>query len=115
MSTSLLPWAAALSIAVAAHHWRQRHDKPLPTPARHIGLALGSLMMSGAHGVATMLAPALMPLCTSSASTHSVGGADSWLPILAAVGLHAPAMFAVTAVLATLACRRRKRWLNRLS
>lgn len=110
MSTSLLPWlAATLLVTVAAHRWRQRRNKPLRTPARHVGLALGSCMVSGAHGLASMLAPALMPLCTGNASTtRSVAGADSWLPLLAAAGLHALVMFAVTAALAALACRRRK-------
>ena len=94
--------ALGLLVLVAAAHLSGHTPRRVRAPATHAGLALWSFLMSGAHGAGLMLVPALMPLCTSGASASAAG---SLALALAAVGVHAGAMLAVTALLAAAACR----------
>jgi uncharacterized oligopeptide transporter (OPT) family protein len=68
--------------------------------AGRAGLALWSFMVSTAHGAGLMLVPALIPLCTGDAPFREITASGSLAPALAAVGVHAAAMLAVTGVIA---------------
>ena len=72
-------------------------------PAGHAGLALWSFMVSTGHGAGAMLVPALVPLCAADAPR--VGFTEPLAFDLAAVGVHAAAMLAVTGAVAAVACR----------
>jgi len=72
-------------------------------PAGHAGLALWSFMVSTGHGAGAMLVPALVPLCAADAPR--VGFTEPLAFALAAVGVHAAAMLAVTGAVAAVACR----------
>lgn len=74
-------------------------------PAGHAGLALWSFMVSTAHGAGLVLVPALAPLCGAEAPVLDAGPSGPLVLALAAVGVHAVAMFAVTGVMAAGVCR----------
>ena len=74
-------------------------------PAGRAGLALWSFMMSSAHGAGLMLVPVLMPLCTGNAMARETAASEPLILVLAAVGVHAAAMLAVTGVIAIGICR----------
>jgi hypothetical protein len=62
-------------------------------------------MMSTAHGAGLMLVPVLMPLCTGNTASREITSSGSLTLALAAVGVHAAAMLAVTGVIAIGVCR----------
>lgn len=73
--------------------------------AGRAGLALWSFIAATAHGSGLMLVPALVPLCLGASPAREVTASGSLLAALAAVAVHLGAMLAVTALLATGACR----------
>ena len=85
--------------------WHLSGHKPKRTPTGHAGLALWSFMMSSAHGAGLMLVPVLMPLCTGNAMARETAASEPLILVLAAVGVHAAAMLAVTGVIAIGICR----------
>jgi hypothetical protein len=92
---------AVVLVAVAgAHVWR-RKASVRQTHTGHVGLALGSFLLSGAHGAGLMLVPALVPLCLGPGSTGSTAGPIAMA--LAAVGIHMAAMWLVTGLTASIA------------
>jgi hypothetical protein len=100
--------AGGLLVVVATVHLRARAAKRTtraPVSAEHAGLALCSFMISTAHGAGLMLVPALIPLCLSDTPAREITAAGSLTLALAAVGVHAAAMLAVTGVIATGVCR----------
>ncbi len=62
-------------------------------------------MIATAHGAGLMLVPALIPLCIGDAPARQTTASGSLLLALAAVGVHAAAMLAVTGGMATGVCR----------
>ena len=103
--TVLQVLAGGLFVVVAVVHLWGRTPKAARAPAGHAGLALWSFMMSTAHGAGLMLVPALIPLCIANAPAREITASGSLTLALAAVGVHAAAMLAVTGVMATGACR----------
>jgi hypothetical protein len=97
--------AGVLLVAVVAHHLASRKTKRIRAPAGHAGLALWSFMMSTAHGAGLMLVPAFIPLCMANTPAREITASGSLMLALAAVGVHAVAMLAVTAVTAYGICR----------
>jgi hypothetical protein len=95
---------ALLVAAVAVHLWRRAAPR-LRAPAGQAGLALSSFMASTAHGAGLMLVPALMPLCGAGAAAREIGASGAFTLAIAAVGVHAAAMLAVTGLVASGACR----------
>jgi hypothetical protein len=94
--TVLLGWA--VYYALRGH----RHRVRVGMTVGMLGLGLWSFLMATGHGAGLMLAPIIIPLCGSTASTAGSIGASS-LPIsLAAVAVHTGAMLAVTAAMAGL-------------
>jgi hypothetical protein len=96
--------AGGLLLAVAVHHWR-RTPPASRAPAGSAALALWSFIVSTAHGAGLMLVPALIPLCLGDGPGRALTASGSLLVALAAVGVHAVAMLAVTGLLALAACR----------
>jgi hypothetical protein len=99
----------ALLVVVAAIHLSRRAAVRVRAPAGHAALALWSFLMSSAHGAGLMLVPALIPLCTASASTHAISASGPLTLALAAVAVHAAAMLGVTGLIAAAACRIARR------
>ncbi len=87
-----------LLVVVVVVHLSGRKARRMRTPAGHAGLALWSFMMSTAHGAGLMLMPALIPLCIGNAPAREITASGSLMLALAAVGVHAAAMLAVTGV-----------------
>jgi hypothetical protein len=73
--------------------------------AGQAALGLWSFGMSTAHGAGLMLVPALTSLCLSDTPAREITASGSFTLALAAVGVHTAAMLAVTAVMASGACR----------
>ena len=96
--------AGGLLVVVAVYQLSGRRTRRARTPGGHAGLALWSFMMSTAHGAGLMLVPALIPLCMGDAPAREITTSGSLLLALAAVGVHAAAMLAVTGVIATGVC-----------
>lgn len=69
------------------------------------GWAKIAFIAATAHGSGLMLVPALVPLCLSASPAREITASGSLLAALAAVAVHLAAMLAVTALLATGACR----------
>lgn len=98
LAGGLLLLAVVLCLAGRWYGWRR-------APSGHIGMALGSFMMSTAHGAGLGLVPALTPLCfggdapAREVTTGSLGLA------IAAVGVHTAAMLLVSGALAMGASR----------
>src|SRR5690606_2020750 len=69
-----------------------------------VGLALGSFLMSGAHGAGLMLVPALVPLCLGTGPVSEADAAGALVLALTAVGVHMAAMLLVTGAMAAVAC-----------
>jgi hypothetical protein len=65
-----------------------------------IFIALWSFAASTAHGSAMMLVPALVPLCLSNSPAREITASGSLLLALAAVAVHALAMFATLGLVA---------------
>lgn len=105
----LLALAGALLFASALAHLLGGRVLGLRMRARagHAALALWSFMVSSLHGAGLMLVPALVPLCLGTdASALGKSGASGPLALaLAAVGVHAAAMLAVTGLMAAGVCR----------
>ena len=97
--------AGALLVAAAVVHFTGCTPGATRAPAGHAGLALGSFMMSTAHGAGLMLLPALMPLCIVDVPARVLPGPDPLMLALGAVAVHTMAMLAVTGLLASMACR----------
>jgi hypothetical protein len=74
-------------------------------PAGHAALALWSFMVSTAHGAGVMLVPALIPLCAAGGQNPLIAASNPLATALAAVGVHAAAMLAVTGAVAIGVCR----------
>jgi hypothetical protein len=68
------------------------------------GLTLVSFLVSTAQGSGLMLMPALVPLCIGEGAVREITATGSLVRVLAAVGLHASAMLAVTGLLSIAAC-----------
>ena len=102
----LLPWLAGGEAVFAAAVHVSRH---LPQRMRHVagraGLTLWSAAMGAVHGAGLMVVPALMPLCLADNPAREITASGSIVLALAAVALHMAAMLAVTAAMATAACR----------
>lgn len=94
--------AAVLLLAVALHHLAGRRAR---LPAGPVALALWSFMVATTHGAGWMLVPALLPLCIGDGPVRDITASGSLLLALAAVAVHAAAMLAVTAIVASGACR----------
>ena len=92
--------AVLLVALVGAHAWRRKASVRHPHTG-HVGLALGSFLLSGAHGAGLMLVPALVPLCLGPGSPTSTAGPLAMA--LAAVGIHLAAMWLVTGLTASIA------------
>lgn len=71
----------------------------------HAGIALWSFLMATAHGAGLMLVPALVPLCLGANPAREITASGSWMPALAAVGVHLAAMLATTSLVAAAVCR----------
>jgi hypothetical protein len=97
--------AGGLLLVFAAIHLSGRTPQRARAPAGHAGLALGSFMMSTAHGAGLMLVPALIPLCMGDGPAREIGASGSLAVALAAVGIHSAAMLAVTGLIAAGLCR----------
>jgi hypothetical protein len=96
--------AGGLLVVVVLGHLSGRTARRSLSPAGHAGLALWSFMVSTGHGAGAMLVPALVPLCAADAPRVSFT-AEPLAFALAAVGIHAGAMLAVTGAVAAVACR----------
>ena len=107
--TALQLLAGGLLIGVAALRFLGRRGgaaRPRACmPAGHAGLALWSFIMSTVHGAGMMLVPALVPLCIANSPAREITASGSLGLALAAVGVHAAAMLAVTGVMAVMAGR----------
>jgi hypothetical protein len=82
------------------------------------GLALGSFIMSTAHGAGLMLVPALIPICIGDGPARGITASGSLTLAFAAVCVHTAAMLAVTGAIAAGACRSfdaLSRWLRKAS
>lgn len=101
---ALLALAGALLLACALAHLRGGRALGLRMRAQagHATLALWSFMMSSMHGAGLMLVPALVPLClgTDALALDKASASGPLVLALAAVGVHAAAMLAVTGLIA---------------
>ena len=105
MDRSALQVVAGMLLAgVAVYHLVGRKTRRARVPASHAGLTLWSFMMSTAHGAGLMLVPAFISLCMADTPAREITASGSLMLALAAVGVHAAAMLAVTAVIACGAC-----------
>jgi hypothetical protein len=91
--------------AVYSHLYGHRHRVRVGLKAGFGGLLLWSFLMATAHGAGLMLLPAIMPLCLAGSPIPIGGAAGSVGITLAAIGLHASAMLAVTALIAIIVYR----------
>jgi hypothetical protein len=111
--------AALLLIGWAAYNqlYGHRHRVRVGMTAGFGGLLLWSFLMATAHGAGLMLLPAIMPLCLA-ASPMPDAAAGSVGITLAAIGVHAAATLAVTALIAIVVYQwlgvaiLRSAWLN---
>jgi len=121
---------ALFVIAVAAHLRRRTGARSTRAPAaragsagwvgwtRQGGLALGSFIMSTAHGAGLMLVPALIPICIGDGPAREITASGSLTLAAAAVCVHTAAMLAVTGAIAAGVCRSSdalSRWLRKTS
>ena len=100
MDWSQAKWPAVALLAVMAACWMF-----LGTRGAHAGIALGSFLMTTAHGAGLMLVPALVPLCLADNPAREITASGSMALALAAVGVHMIAMLLTTGVVAAAACR----------
>jgi hypothetical protein len=106
MHRGVLPGLAAVLLAVVAlAHRSRRASQWASAPIAPAGLAVGSFMMSTAHGTGLMLVPALIPICIADAPARAITASGSLGLALAAVGVHTAAMLAVVGAVAVGACR----------
>jgi hypothetical protein len=96
--------AVGLLIVAVSFHLRRRTAVRLRAPAGHAALALGSFAMASAHGAGLMLVPALVPLCAAGGTAGAAGASGPLTLAIAAIGVHAAAMLAVTALVSKAAC-----------
>jgi len=90
----LLGWAAYSAV------YGHRHRVRVGMTTGMVGLGVWSFFMATAHGAGLMLTPALISLCLDATPAGELTAAGS-LPIaLAAIGVHAAAMLAVTLAIA---------------
>lgn len=61
------------------------------------GNAASAALMTALHGAGLMLAPVLVPLCSSDGSMREVAVAGSQTLMMAACAMHAAAMLGMTA------------------
>ncbi|HUH86139.1 MAG TPA: hypothetical protein VLX85_16135, partial [Stellaceae bacterium] len=97
--------AAGLTLLLwALYHllYGARHPARIGMQTGFAGLFLWSFLMASAHGAGLMLAPALLPLCSS---VGPMLASRSLLIGLAAVGVHSAAMLATTGLIATVVYR----------
>jgi hypothetical protein len=100
---------AAIVLLACAGAWRLwgRGASRGARASGHAVLALSSFIATTAHGAGLMLVPALAPLCLSDTPARAITASGSLASALAAVGLHAAAMLAVSGILAAVAGRVR--------
>jgi len=110
---------AAGALLIAAASWRllrsDAKSAPVCAPTAHAGIALWSFLMATAHGAGLILIPGLLPLCLTDNPAREITASGSLVLALAAVGVHAAAMLAVTGIIGTLVCRgvaMQSRWLD---
>jgi hypothetical protein len=96
--------AGGLLAVIAIYHLSGRTRRAW-MPTGKAGLTLRSFMMSTAHGAGFMAVPVLMPLWIGNAPAREITASGSLTLALAAVGIHAAAMLAVTGVIAISVCR----------
>ena len=94
--------AGALLIGWALYHWRYGHRQRVRVGMQTgmIGLAFWSFLMATSHGAGLMLIPVLIPLCVGDDTTRQLLAGGSFATALAAIGIHAAAMLAVTGCVA---------------
>ena len=109
INRALLHWVAGalVLISVSAHFWH-RAPKAVRLPARPVGLALSSFLMSSLQGAGLMVVPALVPLCMGDSGF----GAAPLVSALAAMAVHSAAMLLVTGLVAFGLCRGFDFWRN---
>jgi len=76
------------------HRHKQTLQVMAPIAAGH---AASAALMTAVHGAGLMLAPMLVPLCSSDGTVREVAVAGSQALVLAASGMHAAAMLGMTA------------------
>lgn len=97
--------AGGLLLVVVWHRFAGHSVHRARAPAGSAAMALGSFIMSTAHGAGLMLVPALAPLCIADAPARAISASGSLTLALAAVGVHTATMLAVTGVIASGVCR----------
>jgi hypothetical protein len=97
--------AGGLLIVVAVARLSGRMARRVRAPVGQAGLALGSFMMSAAHGAGLMPVPTLIALCRADAPARVITASGSLVPALAAAGVHTAAMLAVNGVIPNRSCR----------
>jgi len=99
---SLLMVAGCGLILWALYHlaYGSRHQVRIGMQAGFAGLLAWSFLMASAHGAGLMLAPALVPLCSSVSGAGEITAGSSLITSLAAVGVHTVAMIAVSGLIA---------------
>jgi len=103
--------AAVVLLAVLGVRWlRGRAARRGAAASGRAALALTSFIASTAHGAGLMLVPALTPLCLSNTPAREITATGSLALALAAVGVHAAAMLAVSGTLAAVAARALSRF-----
>ncbi|MQA38788.1 hypothetical protein [Rugamonas aquatica] len=76
----------------------RRHEQALRTLTPiAAGQAASAALMTALHGAGLMLAPVLVPLCSSDGTVREVAVAGSQTLMLAACAMHAAAMLGMTA------------------
>lgn len=93
--------AVALLVVVVAVQLSGHTPRVLRALTGHAGWALGSFVMSTAHGAGLALVPALMPFCVGGASSGEAIASEALSQAIVAVLVHAVAMLAVTGLIAT--------------
>jgi hypothetical protein len=99
---AVLTWlAAGVLIAWALWHALYGHRQRLMVGMQTglVGLFTWSFVMASAHGAGLMILPALIPLCTSGATSSPTLADTTMLPALAALGVHTAAMLATITVI----------------
>jgi hypothetical protein len=97
--------ALVLLAGLIARRLLRRAAPPCVGSGSRAALALSSFVASTAHGAGLMLVPALTPLCLANTPAREITASGSLALALAAVGVHAAAMLAVSGTLAALAAR----------
>lgn len=97
---SIQALGGVLLIGWAVYHGLARHRVRFGMQVGYLGLAAWSFLMASAHGAGLMLVPVLIPLCLAASPAGDLTAGGSAGVALAAVGVHALAMLAVTGTIA---------------